>query len=136
MKAEQHFLIVLVISLLLFDGALFAETTPNLSRAVVYTMQETTDSDYGVDLARSVGSEVLVKGWFKWNKASDFTAWKPVAAKVHGWGGLFGGGITCSALYDKENGITHEQLLDMATRGTDGNLVNAWDQPGIRHGSL
>jgi hypothetical protein len=79
---------------------------------------------------------VLVRGWFKWNKAPNFSSYRPVVEKVHGWGGLFGGGITCSALYDTENGITREQLLDMATRGTDGNLVNAWDNKGIRHGSL
>ncbi|HRT97893.1 MAG TPA: hypothetical protein P5532_26095, partial [Planctomycetota bacterium] len=29
-----------------------------------------------------------------------------------------------------------EQLLDMATRGPDGALVDAWGTPGCRHGSL
>ena len=51
-------------------------------------------------------------------------------------GGLFGGGITCSALYDDENGISRQQLLDMATRGPAGQLMDAWETPGIRHGSL
>ncbi|MFQ6098178.1 MAG: hypothetical protein ACE5O2_10675, partial [Armatimonadota bacterium] len=29
-----------------------------------------------------------------------------------------------------------QQVLDMATRGPDGQLIDAWDQPGVRHGSL
>ena len=59
-----------------------------------------------------------------------------IPPQVRQLGGLFGGGITCSALYDDENGITQPQLLDMATRGPAGQLMDAWDTPGIRHGSL
>lgn len=107
-----------------------------LDRTILCTMQEMTDSDYGLDLARQAGSEMLVRGWFKWNRAPDFNAWRALPDKAHAMGARFGGGITCSALYDGENGITREQLLDMATRGPDGQLVDAWGQPGIRHGSL
>jgi hypothetical protein len=61
---------------------------------------------------------------------------KDIPMKAREAGALFGGGITCSALYDGENGISQAQLLDMATRNPAGQLVDAWDTPGIRHGSL
>lgn len=108
----------------------------DIDEAMIFTMQEMTTSDHGLDLARAAGSEVLVRGWFKWHQAPRFSDWRHIPEKAHAMGALFGGGITCSALYDGENGLTREQLLDLATRGPDGQLVDAWGQPGIRHGSL
>lgn len=108
----------------------------NINDAIVYTMAETTNSDYGVTLVRKVGPDVLVRGWFKWHQRPPVETWAPVVSKVHELGALFGGGITCSALYDRENGITREQLLDMATRNPAGELVDAWGEAGLRHGSL
>lgn len=108
----------------------------DINDAMVYTMAETTRNDAALAMARKVGSDMLVRGWFKWNQRPAVEQWSGVPAKAHAFGALFGGGITCSALYDTENGITREQLLDMATRGPDGELVDAWDQPGTRHGSL
>ncbi|MBM4155782.1 MAG: hypothetical protein FJ221_12255 [Lentisphaerae bacterium] len=108
----------------------------DIGDVIIYTMAETTTSDRDVGLARQAGSEMLVRGWFKWNRAPAVSNWTAVPAKAHAMGALFGGGITCSALYDRENGLTQEQVLDMATRGPDGRLVDAWGRPGIRHGSL
>ena len=108
----------------------------DINDATVFTMNEETASDYAVGLARRSGSDLLVRGWFKWNQAPAVERWRDYPEQAHRLGALFGGGITCSALYDHENGITRAQLLDMATRGPDGQLVDAWDQPGIRHGSL
>jgi len=104
--------------------------------AVVYTVNESTRSAYGLDLASKVGSEVMIRAWFKWNQAPALDRLRELPAQAHARGALFGGGITCSALYDAENGITPSQLRDLATRGPDGELVDAWDQPGLRHGSL
>ncbi len=56
--------------------------------------------------------------------------------QAHAMGALFGGGITCSALYHGENGLSEQQVLDMATRGPAGQLVAAWNEPNCRHGSL
>lgn len=103
---------------------------------MVYTMAEMTTSDRALDLARRAGSEMLVRGWFKWNRAPPVDRWRDLPDRAHRFGALFGGGITCSALYDGENGLSREQVLDMATRGADGGLVDAWGRPGIRHGSL
>ncbi|MCC7495097.1 MAG: hypothetical protein IT204_22305 [Fimbriimonadaceae bacterium] len=105
-------------------------------QAVVYTMGETTRTPAALDLARQVGSDLIVRGWFKWRQAPPVAQLADLPRTAHGFGTLFGGGITCSALYDDENGLTREQLLEMATRGPDGQLVDAWDQPGCRHGSL
>ena len=114
-----------------------AEPVKDINSAAVYTMNEgESGGDYSINLARKVGSDMLIRSWFKWNQAPDVSKWtvQPIAA--HKMGALFGGGITCSALYDNENGLTQQQVTDMATRGPDGKLVDAWGQPGIRHGSL
>ena len=108
----------------------------NISDAVVYTVNEFTRSDAELAPARKVGSDVLIRGWFKWAQAPPVESCRDLPVKAHQLGALFGGGITCSALYDGENGLREEQVLDMATRGPAGQLMNAWDHPGIRHGSL
>jgi hypothetical protein len=104
--------------------------------AVVFSINGLTASDYALDLARQSDSDVLIRAWFKWGKAPDYQPLREFPERAHGMGAVFGGGITCSALYDKENGITPAQLQDMATRGTNGAMVDAWGHPGIRHGSL
>jgi len=113
-----------------------SEPVRDLSEAVVYSINEDTASDYAVDLARKAGSDVLIRGWFKWAQAPPVNQWRDIPPRIHEQGALFGGGITCSALYDGENGLTEEQWKDMATRGPAGQLIDAWDTPGIRHGSL
>jgi hypothetical protein len=104
--------------------------------AVVYTINERIESDYGLSLARKVGSDVLVRGWFKWRDAPDWSKFERVVPQAHALGSLFGAGITCSALFHGENGLTEAQVLDMATRGPDGKLVDAWGEAGTRHGTL
>ncbi len=113
-----------------------ARPVEDIRDATVYTVQEPVDSDYGLAAARKVGSDVVIRGWFKWNQADDYGRLARVVAPVHDLGALFGGGITCSALYDGENGLTPAQVGDMATRGPDGRLVDAWGERGIRHGTL
>ncbi|MGQ9732507.1 MAG: hypothetical protein ACUVX8_14695, partial [Candidatus Zipacnadales bacterium] len=108
----------------------------DICEAVVYTINEYTSGDYGIDLARKVGSEVLVRAWFKWHEAPPVHEQTEVPQRAHALGALFGGGITCSALYDGENGLSEEQWRDMATRGPAGQLIEAWNQPGTRHGTL
>lgn len=104
--------------------------------ATVYTVQEPVDSDYGLMAARKVGSDVVIRGWFKWQNADDYSRLARVVPPVHALGALFGGGVTCSALYEGENGLTASQVLDLATRGPDGRLVDAWGERGVRHGTL
>jgi hypothetical protein len=108
----------------------------DIRRAMVYTINETIQTDDGLDLARKTGSDVLIRGWFKWGTPPDYARLAPQVAQAHAMGALFGGGITCSALYHGENGLTDEQVLDMATRGPEGQLVNAWNEPRCRHGTL
>lgn len=113
-----------------------AKPVEDIREAVVFTINETTATEDALRLAREVGSDVLIRGWFKWREAPPVSRWTGIPPQVRQRGALFGGGITCSALYDDENGITHAQLLDMATRGPAGQLLDAWETPGIRHGSL
>lgn len=131
--------IMICVNFLTSESVIWSSTSEpvrNINDAVVFTINESTASDYEVNLAKKVDSDVLIRGWFKWYQAPPVAQWKDIPVKVHQLGALFGGGITCSALYDDENGITREQLLDMATRGPAGQLIDAWNTPGIRHGSL
>ncbi|MCX6898490.1 MAG: hypothetical protein NT105_07300 [Verrucomicrobia bacterium] len=104
--------------------------------AVVYTVHETMDADYGIRAGAKAGSDCWIRAWFKWNQARDYAAMAHLVPKAHALGALFGGGITCSALYHGENGLTETQVLDMATRGPDGKLVDAWAERNCRHGTL
>jgi len=113
-----------------------SQPVDDIGQAVVYTINESIQSEYDLMLARKVGSDVLVRGWFKWRDAADYRRLAPLAARARGLGALFGGGITCSALYEGENGLDQARVSDMATRGPDGRLVNAWNEPGCRHGTL
>ncbi len=108
----------------------------DIRQAVVYTINETILSDDGIDLVRKTGSDVLIRGWFKWSTAPDFAKLAPLVPKAHEMGALFSGGITCSALYHGESGLGEKQVLDMATRGPAGQLIDAWGEPNCRHGTL
>lgn len=113
-----------------------ARPLEDIRKAVVYTINETILSDDGIELARKAGADVLIRGWFKWGTAPDFDRLAPLVPKAHATGSLFGGGITCSALYHGESGLDESRVLDMATRGTEGQLIDAWDEPRCRHGTL
>ncbi len=120
-----------------FPAQLHPATPPARPQDVaVFTINALTTSDYALDLARRSGTDLLIRGWFKWGKAPRLDSLREFPERAHRMGALFGGGITCSALYDKENGITPAQLRDMATRNPEGELVDAWNKPGLRHGSL
>jgi len=108
----------------------------DINDAIVYTINEPIHDAAGLAEAGKVGSDMLIRGWFKWHQSRDYQPLAPIVPQAHAQGALFGGGITCSALYDGENGLTSAEVLDMATRGPDGKLVDAWDQPGCRHGTL
>ncbi|MDR3707418.1 MAG: hypothetical protein P4L33_03895 [Capsulimonadaceae bacterium] len=108
----------------------------DLRDAAVYTINENWGAVDPELLQRKVGSDVLVRAWFKWNKAPLVSQRTQEPEFAHRLGEVFGGGITCSAVYDGENGLTQEQELDMVTRAPDGSLVDAWGQKGVRHGSL
>jgi hypothetical protein len=113
-----------------------ARPVTNIQDALVYSVHEVIQKDADLDLARQAGSDVWIRGWFKWSRAIDYEQVRHQPAAAHGAGALFGAGITCSALYDGENGLRREQWEDLATRGPRGELVKAWGQNGVRHGSL
>jgi len=106
------------------------------SDAIVFTIHEVLRTPEDVAMATKAASDVWIRAWFKWRHARDYErlAWQVDAA--HEAGARFGGGVTCSALYHGENGLTEAEVRDMATRGPDGRLVDAWGKAGIRHGSL
>ena len=68
-----------------------------IEQAMVYTINEPTVSAYDV-VARAVGSDLLIRGWFKWRRADDWARLAPWAEEAHRMAALFGGGITCSAV--------------------------------------
>jgi len=113
-----------------------SQPVDDIGQAVVYTINETILAPEGIELARKTGSDVLIRGWFKWGTAADFSKLAPLVSQAHALGALFGGGITCSALYHGENGLDETLVLDMATRGPEGQLVDAWGESNCRHGTL
>ena len=116
----------------------FAERYPveDIRQAVVYTINETILSDDGIDLARKTGSDVLIRGWFKWGTAPDFASWLPWSPRPTRWEPCSAAGSPARALYHGESGLSEKQVLDMATRGPEGQLIDAWDEPNCRHGTL
>jgi hypothetical protein len=108
----------------------------DIRRAIVYTINEPILSDEALALARKTGSDVLIRAWFKWGTAPEWSKLARLVPPAHAMGALFGGGITCSALYHGESSLTDKQVLAMATRGPAGQLVAAWGEPNCRHGSL
>ncbi|MGC8643675.1 MAG: hypothetical protein ACP5XB_27770, partial [Isosphaeraceae bacterium] len=113
-----------------------ARPVADVNRAIVYTMNEAILSKEGLALARKAGSDMLIRAWFKWGTPPDYSRLAWIVPRAHALGSLFGGGITCSALYHGENGLNDAQVLDMATRGPAGQLIAAWNKPNCRHGSL
>jgi hypothetical protein len=75
-----------------------------------------------MELVKKVGSD-LVRGWFKGGNAPDYTKDARFVQEAHRLGMLFGGGATCSQLWYGKDNLTEEEVLDMATRGTNGELV-------------
>lgn len=112
------------------------EPVADIRDAIVYTVNEYIDSDRGIRAARKAGSDVLIRGWFKWRDAQNWADQAHLVPKAHALGALFGGGVTCSALYHGENGLSENRVLDMATRDPGGKLVDAWGEAGTRHGTL
>jgi len=118
------------------ESSVRSRPVERIEDAVVYTINESIHSEADLAAALQVPSDVLVRAWFKWRNASDYAKLAYLPPKARQRGALFGGGVTCSALYHGENGLSDAQVLDMATRGPDGSLVNAWGVEGCRHGSL
>jgi hypothetical protein len=103
---------------------------------VFVVAQDSGGTDFVTRELSKVPAEVTLRSWFKWWQAPPVDKWRQEPIEAHRLGILFGGGITCSALYDGENGLSQDQVLEMATRDPYGKLVDAWGQKGIRHGSL
>ncbi|MCX7817699.1 MAG: hypothetical protein N2652_00535 [Kiritimatiellae bacterium] len=108
----------------------------NIADAMVFTVNEPIHTDWALALGRSTSADVLIRAWLNWGSAPDWPEMAHLPARAHAAGMLWGGGLTCSALYRGENGLTDEDLLDMATRGWDGALVDIADSRGLHHGSV
>jgi hypothetical protein len=113
-----------------------AKPIEDLRDAAVFTVNESIESDYGIRAARKAGSDVLIRGWFKWHSSLNVSPLAPFVREAHAIGARFGGAISCSALSHGENGLTETQVLDMATRAPDGGLVDVAGVRGLRHGTL
>lgn len=127
---------ILVLGPALASAAESRQPVDDIRRAMVYTVHETIRNDEQMALVGRLNTDVLIRAWFKWHNAADYTRLARHVPQAHAVGAVFGGGITCSALYHGENGLSEAQVLDMATRGPEGQLIDAWKTPGCRHGTL
>jgi hypothetical protein len=127
--------IVLILLLLIALQAARAASLPkNPGDLSLFTINEFEGDADDLSDAVAVPSQDWVRAWFKWAQAPDFHGKSAVILKAHDLGALFGGGVTCSALYQHENGITEAQFLDMATRDPYGKLYVISNS--YYHGSL
>ena len=72
-----------------------AKPVEDINQAVVFTINETTASEDALH-RRKVGSDLLIRGWFKWREAPPVSQWASIPPQVRQLGGLFGGGITAA----------------------------------------
>lgn len=100
----------------------------------LFTINEFDNDSTALQLSTEVPSQDWVRAWFKWANAPNLNGLGYMVKLAHQHGALFGGGVTCSALYPHENGISTAQFMNMATRDPYGRLykvANSW-----YHGSL
>jgi hypothetical protein len=107
-----------------------------LDEWTIATLNEGCVNAEGASLAASVPSDLLMRAWFKWEKARDYQADKFVLPAARARGASFGGGTTVSALYRQENGLTPEQWRRLATRDPFGHIIPAWNDKRVAHGAL
>ena len=92
------------------------------SDLTLFTINEFDSASDALSLSSSAPSQNWVRAWFKWANAPDLRGLGYMVQQAHAYGALFGGGVTCSALYKNENGITDSQFMGLATRDPDGHL--------------
>jgi len=111
---------------------------PALRNITVFSINEYADWPLLVKFAAGIDSQMLIRAWFKWREAHDYKREAYLIDMAHENGQLFCGGVTMSALYEGENGISLEEFSDMVTRDPHGRLFPAFGRSdaGYYHGSL
>ena len=56
-----------------------ARPVEKIDDAVVYTVHNTVHTPYDMELFRKVGSDALVRAWFKWHNAADYNTSLPAS---------------------------------------------------------
>lgn len=100
----------------------------------VFTINEFDNDPNAPALSALVDSQNWVRAWFKWNRAPELAGKGALVDLAHRSGALFGGGVTCSALYRGENGLSEAEFMDFATRDPYGNLYQV--SHSYYHGSI
>lgn len=95
-------------------------STPD--QITVYSINEFDNAADAPALSASIPSQDWVRAWFKWANAPDLRGQENFVRLAHNHGALLGGGVTCSALYRGENGISAATFMDLATRDPNGQL--------------
>lgn len=113
-----------------------AQEVCDIAKATVFSVNEYVNNKDGLDLALSVPSEVLIRPWFRWRNAANYEKDAWVIAEAHKRGVNFGGGVTISAIYRGENGISEETFLDYATRDPHGKPYPAFGDADYFHGAI
>ena len=126
------------LAILAAQSAISAAEICEAGAARVFTINEEIVNKDGQDLALSVPSQMLIRPWFRWRNARDYAKDAWVIQPFHERGVSFGGGITLSALYRGENGLTEETFLDYATRDPWDKLYPAFgnSRSGYIHGAI
>jgi hypothetical protein len=111
---------------------------PRPDEATVWIVCEPTQNREQLELALSVQPEAILRGWFKWWQADDWEEYRELSAEAEKRGILFGGGVTCSALKQGENGLNDAQFLRMVSRTPTNQPAVFQNNPssGCHHGAI
>ena len=118
-------------------------TPPDLRQVTLYAIGERTENLTDVEILTQIGAQVISRAQFKWRESfahldGYFRQIAPVIEECHRRGMVYGGGVTCSAIYelthDGERLLTREQFERMTCRDARGRIVHLNGQ--YYHGCL
>lgn len=118
---------------------------PDLARVTVYTVGERTQNPTDVEILAQIGTQVISRAQFKWNESvthldASLRDLAPVIEACHQRDMVFGGGLTCSAIYevsdDGEQLLSRDRLELLACRDARGRLARSGPGGAVYHGCL
>lgn len=101
-----------------------------LDPVATFAVYEPVTRPSDVDLLLRVRPDLVCRGWFKWGSSPRWTDYAAYAEQLFRAGVRLQGGITCAAIYPKENGIDDATFLDFTTHDPDDRPVEIRFSPG------
>ncbi len=109
----------------------------SLEDVYLWSVNEPVNSEENFALSTEFPCQVWVRAIFKWRNARPVDTYAKYVRAAAERGIIYGGGITMSAIYRGENGISEEEFMDLATRDVNSQLYpgTSYDS-SYQHGTL